>query len=129
MTVAAQYHAALYEQAPAKQPIFNQNRLTNPTPQAGPSKPISRSHVQPPALSSGPSRLSSALHRARQDDTPGDSDADGDDDISGRSGKKRDEVDMTVIESLTMGPKDYGVDTLGSDEWRWTEPNSGINLK
>jgi hypothetical protein len=32
LTVAAQYHAALYEQAPAKQPIFNQNRLTNPTP-------------------------------------------------------------------------------------------------
>jgi hypothetical protein len=36
---------------------------------------------------------------------------------------------MTVVESLTMGPKDYGMDTLGSDEWRWTEPNSGINLK
>ena len=36
---------------------------------------------------------------------------------------------MTVIESLTLGPKDYGLDTMGTEEWRWTEPNSGINLK
>lgn len=37
--------------------------------------------------------------------------------------------DLTVIEELHMGPYPYKGDHSGSDEWRWREPNSGINLK
>jgi len=54
---------------------------------------------------------------------------DDEDDSGSRRGKKRDEVDMTVMEELTLGPKDFGNDHTGSDEWRFFEPNSGINLK
>lgn len=128
---AAAHHAALHERPTIKQPVFTSNRLTTSTPQAGPSKPSTYSRTASP-VASGPSRLSSALHKARQIEPsldPTDFGDGADNDTPGKSGKKRDDLDMTVIENLTLGPKDYGLDTLGGEEWRWTEPNSGINLK
>lgn len=41
----------------------------------------------------------------------------------------RDEIDLTVLENLQLGVKDFGRDQKGELEWKWTEPNSGINLK
>jgi hypothetical protein len=44
----------------------------------------------------------------------------------GQSG--RDENSLTVKEELTPGPRDFGLDTEGLNEWRAVEPNSGIRL-
>ncbi|CED85280.1 Protein required for S-phase initiation or completion [Phaffia rhodozyma] len=40
----------------------------------------------------------------------------------------RRETDLTVVEDLTMGPKEFGKDPSGSDLWESVEPNTGIRL-
>ncbi|WRT65218.1 uncharacterized protein IL334_002161 [Kwoniella shivajii] len=41
---------------------------------------------------------------------------------------QRDEDSLTIIEKLELGPKEFGLDTEGEEEWRNVEPNSGIRL-
>ncbi|WVR04258.1 hypothetical protein IAU60_001258 [Kwoniella sp. DSM 27419] len=40
----------------------------------------------------------------------------------------RDEESLTIIENLELGPKDFGLDPEGGEEWRDVEPTSGIRL-
>ncbi|WWD21887.1 hypothetical protein CI109_106375 [Kwoniella shandongensis] len=40
----------------------------------------------------------------------------------------RDEDSLTIIEKLELGPKEFGRDPEGEEEWRDVEPNSGIRL-
>lgn len=42
---------------------------------------------------------------------------------------RRDEEDSTIIEELELGPKQFGPDPEGQDEWLSVEPNSNIRLK
>ncbi|AFR95873.1 hypothetical protein CNAG_06588 [Cryptococcus neoformans var. grubii H99] len=42
---------------------------------------------------------------------------------------RRDEEDSTLIEELELGPKQFGPDPEGEDEWLGVEPNSNIRLK
>ncbi|TYJ55121.1 hypothetical protein B9479_004157 [Cryptococcus floricola] len=42
---------------------------------------------------------------------------------------RRDDVDSTLIEELERGPKEFGRDPEGDDEWASVEPNSGIRLR
>ncbi|WWC58986.1 uncharacterized protein I303_101532 [Kwoniella dejecticola CBS 10117] len=41
---------------------------------------------------------------------------------------QRDEDNLTIIEKLELGPKEFGLDPEGGDEWNFVEPNSGIRL-
>ncbi len=61
----------------------------------------------------------------------GDRQDDGDLEVGPRSERpevKRDNDALTVVETLTLGPKEVGKDPEGEDEWRNVEPNSGIRL-
>ncbi|WVW78986.1 hypothetical protein I302_100949 [Kwoniella bestiolae CBS 10118] len=40
----------------------------------------------------------------------------------------RDEDNLTIVENLELGPKEFGLDPEGEEEWRFVEPNSGIRL-
>ncbi|KAK8846571.1 hypothetical protein IAR55_005657 [Kwoniella newhampshirensis] len=40
----------------------------------------------------------------------------------------RDEETLTIVEKLKLGPKEFGLDPEGEQEWRDVEPNSGIRL-
>ncbi|WVQ97510.1 hypothetical protein IAU59_004624 [Kwoniella sp. CBS 9459] len=40
----------------------------------------------------------------------------------------RDEDRLTIIENLELGPREFGLDPEGEEEWRNVEPNSGIRL-
>ncbi|WVQ68779.1 uncharacterized protein L199_006988 [Kwoniella botswanensis] len=41
---------------------------------------------------------------------------------------RRDEDSLTLIENLALGPKEFGLDPEGEEEWRFVEPNSGVRL-
>ncbi|OCF40221.1 hypothetical protein I317_05978 [Kwoniella heveanensis CBS 569] len=40
----------------------------------------------------------------------------------------RDEDNLAIIENLVLGPKEFGLDPEGEEEWLNVEPNSGIRL-
>jgi minichromosome maintenance protein 10 len=113
--------------APPKQPLFlSKSLIAGPSsqPKAGPSRSKPTPQLpRPSSQAHSNNSLSSALHRSRQGNLEDDSEG------AERGGKKRTEVDLTVVENLTMGPKDYGLDATGLDGWKWVEPNSGVNLK
>ena len=46
----------------------------------------------------------------------------------GRRTVLRDEDTLTIIENLIPGPKGFGRDPEGEQEWLHLEPNSGIRL-
>ncbi|WWC67476.1 uncharacterized protein I206_101384 [Kwoniella pini CBS 10737] len=41
---------------------------------------------------------------------------------------QRDQDNLTIIEKLVLGPKEFGLDPEGGDEWNFVEPNSGVRL-
>jgi hypothetical protein len=41
----------------------------------------------------------------------------------------RDEDDLTILNKLELGPREFGVDPDGKEMWEKLEPNSGIRLK
>ena len=43
-------------------------------------------------------------------------------------GPQRDTDDLTISENLLPGPKEFGRDPEGEEEWIHLEPNSGIRL-
>jgi minichromosome maintenance protein 10 len=42
--------------------------------------------------------------------------------------RRRDGEDLTVVEDLKIGPREFGRDPEGEDVWDFLEPNSGIRL-
>lgn len=41
---------------------------------------------------------------------------------------ERDQDDLTIVNDLQLGPKEFGHDPEGGEEWAKVEPNSGIRL-
>lgn len=62
-------------------------------------------------------------------DPNGEGDEDGDGDGEGHGARvQRDDDTLAILEKLTLGPKQFGRDPEGGDEWLSVEPNSGIRL-